>query len=162
LYGSGRTSISFTYEGKGKKGMTYTRSHPFEGIVNNFERRYRETDSNSVREELMKYMSVNDCSSCGGLRLNEAARNVFITGLNLPTITDKSIGDCFEFFNSIELEGRQAKIADKIIREIRLRLEFLVNVGLNYLTLSRSSETLSGGEAQRIRLASQIGAGLKH
>lgn len=160
LYGSGRTSISFTYEGKGKKGMTYIRSHPFEGIIRNFERRYRDTDSNGVREELMKYMSVNACSSCDGLRLNESARNVFITDLNLPSITDKAIGDCFEFFNTIELEGRQAKIADKIIREIKLRLEFLVNVGLDYLTLSRSSETLSGGEAQRIRLASQIGAGL--
>ena len=160
LYGSGRTQIEFTYEGKGKKGMTYIRSHAFEGIIHNFERRYRDTDSNGVREELMKYMSVNACSSCDGLRLNESARNVFITDLNLPSITDKAIGECFEFFKNIKLEGRQAKIADKIIREISLRLEFLVNVGLNYLTLSRSSETLSGGEAQRIRLASQIGAGL--
>ena len=158
LYGSGRTKVNFTYEGK--KGQTFIRTHPFEGIIHNFERRYRETDSNAVREDLVKYMSVNACSDCGGLRLNESARNVFITDLNLPTITDKAIGECFRFFNEIKLQGRQGKIAEKIIREIKLRLEFLVNVGLDYLTLSRSSETLSGGEAQRIRLASQIGAGL--
>jgi len=158
LYGSGRTKIHFTYEGK--KGQVFNRTHVFEGIIHNLERRYKETDSNAVREELVKYMSINTCSSCNGLRLNEAARHVFIEDLNLPTITDKAIGDCFRFFNDIKLTGRQGKIADKIIREIKLRLEFLVNVGLDYLTLSRSSETLSGGEAQRIRLASQIGAGL--
>ena len=158
LYGSGRTKIHFTYEGK--KGQTFSRTHVFEGVIHNLERRYRETDSNAVREELVKYMSVHSCSDCGGLRLNESARHVFIENLNLPTITDKAIGECFKFFNEINLTGRQGKIADKIIREIKLRLEFLVNVGLDYLTLSRSSETLSGGEAQRIRLASQIGAGL--
>ncbi len=158
LFGSGRTKVNFTYEGK--KGQTFIRTHPFEGIIHNFERRYRETDSNAVREDLVKYMSIHSCSDCGGLRLNESARNVFITDLNLPTITDKAIGECFKFFNEIELEGKQGKIAEKVIREIKLRLEFLVNVGLDYLTLSRSSETLSGGEAQRIRLASQIGAGL--
>ena len=158
LYGSGRTKVNFTYEGK--KGQTFIRTHPFEGIIHNFERRYRDTDSNAVREDLVKYMSVHSCSDCGGLRLNESARNVFITDLNLPTITDKAIGECFRFFNEIKLQGKQGKIAEKIIREIKLRLEFLVNVGLDYLTLSRSSETLSGGEAQRIRLASQIGAGL--
>ena len=158
LYGSGRTRVNFTYEGK--KGQTFIRTHPFEGIIHNLERRYKETDSNSVREELVKYMSVNSCSDCGGLRLNESARHVFIENLNLPTITDKAIGECFKFFDEIKLQGRQGEIADKIIREIKLRLEFLVNVGLDYLTLSRSSETLSGGEAQRIRLASQIGAGL--
>lgn len=158
LYGSGRTKIHFTYEGK--KGQTFSRTHVFEGIIHNLERRYRETESNAVREELIKYMSVHSCSDCGGLRLNESARHVFIENLNLPTITDKAIGECFTFFDEIKLTGRQGKIADKIIREIKLRLEFLVNVGLDYLTLSRSSETLSGGEAQRIRLASQIGAGL--
>ena len=158
LYGSGRTKIHFTYEGK--KGQTFSRTHVFEGIIHNLERRYRETDSNAVREELVKYMSVHACRDCNGLRLNESARHVFIQDLNLPAITDKAIGECFRFFDEIKLKGRQGKIAEKIIREIKLRLEFLVNVGLDYLTLSRSSETLSGGEAQRIRLASQIGAGL--
>lgn len=158
LYGSGRSKIHFTYEGK--KGQSFNRTHAFEGVIHNLERRYRDTDSNAVREELVKYMSVHSCSDCGGLRLKESARHVFIEELNLPTITDKAIGECFKFFDEIKLTGKQGKIADKIIREIKLRLEFLVNVGLDYLTLSRSSETLSGGEAQRIRLASQIGAGL--
>jgi len=158
LYGSGRTKIHFVYEGK--KGQVFQRTHAFEGIIHNFERRYKETDSNSVREELVKYMSIRHCTDCDGQRLNESARHVFITDLNLSSITDMAIGECFNYFDTIALEGKQAKIADKIIREIKLRLEFLVNVGLDYLTLSRSSETLSGGEAQRIRLASQIGAGL--
>jgi len=158
LYGSGRTKIHFTYEGK--KGQTFNRTHAFEGIIHNLERRYKETDSNSVREELIKYMSVQQCGECDGLRLRESARHVFITEKNLPSITNMAIGESFKFFNDIKLEGKQEKIADKIIKEIKLRLEFLVNVGLDYLTLSRSSETLSGGEAQRIRLASQIGAGL--
>jgi excinuclease ABC subunit A len=158
LYGSGRTKIHFTYEGR--KGQTFNRTHAFEGIIHNLERRYKETDSNSVREEMIKYMSVQQCGDCDGLRLRESARHVFITEHNLPSITDMAIGESFQFFNDIKLEGKQEKIADKIIKEIKLRLEFLVNVGLDYLTLSRSSETLSGGEAQRIRLASQIGAGL--
>jgi len=158
LYGSGRTRIHFTYEGR--KGQTFNRTHAFEGIIHNLERRYKETDSNSVREEMIKYMSVQQCGECDGLRLRESARHVFITDTNLPTITDMAIGESFQFFNDIKLEGKQGEIADKIIKEIKLRLEFLVNVGLDYLTLSRSSETLSGGEAQRIRLASQIGAGL--
>ena len=158
LYGSGRKKIHFTYEGK--KGQVFQRTHAFEGIIHNLERRYKETDSNSVREEMVKYMTIRHCTTCDGQRLNEAARHVFITDLNLSSITDMAIGECFNYFETIALEGKQAKIADKIIREIKLRLEFLVNVGLDYLTLSRSSETLSGGEAQRIRLASQIGAGL--
>ena len=138
----------------------YQRKHPFEGIVNNMQRRYRETESSSVREELNKYMSSEVCPDCGGARLGEPARNVFIADTSLPTITDLAIGESFNFFKELDLPGKQGKIADKIVREISLRLEFLVNVGLDYLTLSRSSETLSGGEAQRIRLASQIGAGL--
>ncbi|HEC05139.1 MAG TPA: excinuclease ABC subunit UvrA [Thiothrix sp.] len=158
LYGSGRTSIEFTYVGQ--KGQMYQRKHPFEGIVNNMQRRYRETESSSVREELNKYMSNEVCPDCGGARLGEPARNVFIADTSLPTITDLAIGESFNFFKELDLPGKQGKIADKIVREISLRLEFLVNVGLDYLTLSRSSETLSGGEAQRIRLASQIGAGL--
>jgi len=158
LYGSGRKKINFVYEGK--QGQTFQRTHAFEGIIHNLERRYKDTDSNTVREELVKYMSVQQCADCHGKRLNESARNVFITEHDLPSITDMAIGESFEFFNDIKLSGKQQKIAEKIIREIKLRLEFLVNVGLDYLTLSRSSETLSGGEAQRIRLASQIGAGL--
>ncbi len=158
LYGSGRTAIEFTYVGQ--KGQMYQRKHPFEGIVNNMQRRYRETESSSVREELNKYMSSEVCPDCRGARLGEPARNVFIADTSLPTITDLAIGESFNFFKELDLPGKQGKIADKIVREISLRLEFLVNVGLDYLTLSRSSETLSGGEAQRIRLASQIGAGL--
>ncbi len=158
LYGSGRKKIDFTYVGQ--KGQTFQRTHVFEGIVHNMERRYKDTDSNSVREELTKFMSVEECPDCAGMRLNESARHVFITDKNLPDITGMSIGESYQFFKHLNLSGKQGKIADKILREISLRLEFLVNVGLDYLSLSRSSETLSGGEAQRIRLASQIGAGL--
>ena len=158
LYGSSRTSIEFTYVGQ--KGQIYQRKHAFEGVVNNMQRRYRETESSSVREELNKYMSSEVCPDCEGARLGESARHVFIGDTNLPTITDLPIGESFDFFNELDLPGKQGKIAEKIVREVCLRLEFLVNVGLDYLTLSRSSETLSGGEAQRIRLASQIGAGL--
>ncbi|MDX9987811.1 excinuclease ABC subunit UvrA [Thiothrix unzii] len=158
LHGSGLEEVEFTYVGQ--KGQIYTRSHTFEGVLNNLKRRYRETDSGAVREELAKYLASRACPDCGGTRLNEQARNVFIAGRNLPAITHLPIGESHAFFRSLNLPGTQGQIADKILREIALRLEFLVNVGLDYLTLSRSAETLSGGEAQRIRLASQIGAGL--
>ncbi len=158
LHGSGLEEVEFTYVGQ--KGQVYQRSHTFEGVLNNLKRRYRETDSNAVREELAKYLASRSCPDCGGTRLNEQARNVFIAGKNLPSTTHMAIGDSHAFFRDLQLPGTQGKIAEKIVREITLRLAFLVNVGLDYLTLSRSSETLSGGEAQRIRLASQIGAGL--
>jgi excinuclease ABC subunit A len=158
LYGSGKDKIDFTYIGQ--KGQVYQRSHEFEGVINNLERRYRDTDSNMVREELSKYLSSRPCPDCAGTRLNEQARNVLVAEKNLPTLSLLPIGEAHAFFRDLILPGTQGKIADKIIREIGLRLEFLVNVGLDYLTLSRSAETLSGGEAQRIRLASQIGAGL--
>ncbi|MDU5696020.1 MAG: excinuclease ABC subunit UvrA, partial [Haemophilus parainfluenzae] len=134
--------------------------HPFEGILNNMARRYKETESMSVREELAKNISNRPCADCGGSRLRPEARNVYIGNVNLPQISEKSIGESLEFFQGLTLTGQKAQIAEKILKEIRERLEFLVNVGLNYLSLSRSAETLSGGEAQRIRLASQIGAGL--
>jgi excinuclease ABC subunit A len=124
------------------------------------ERRYRETESNTVREELGKYMSYQNCTSCSGARLRLEARNVFIQGTNLPEVAQMSIAECLGFFSNLELTGQRGEIADKILKEIKDRLAFLVNVGLNYLSLSRSADTLSGGEAQRIRLASQIGAGL--
>jgi excinuclease ABC subunit A len=158
LNGSGQEKIDFTYIGQ--KGQLYKRADSFEGVLNNLKRRYRETDSNTVREELSKFLANRACPDCQGTRLNEQARNVFIAGKNLPSITQMPIGDCHAFFSTLQLPGTQGKIAEKIVREISLRLEFLVNVGLDYLTLSRSAETLSGGEAQRIRLASQIGAGL--
>ena len=158
LNGSGQEKIDFTYIGQ--KGQLYKRADSFEGVLNNLKRRYRETDSNTVREELSKFLANRACPDCQGTRLNEQARNVFIAGKNLPSITQMPIGDCHAFFSNLQLPGTQGKIAEKIVREISLRLEFLVNVGLDYLTLSRSAETLSGGEAQRIRLASQIGAGL--
>lgn len=158
LFGSGDEEIKFRYVGE--RGRHAVRRHPFEGIVPNMERRYRETDSNVVREELGKYMATHPCPDCGGARLTEAARHVDITGRTLPEIANLSIADASTFFTDLVLEGQRATIAEKIILEIRERLHFLVNVGLDYLTLSRSAETLSGGEAQRIRLASQIGAGL--
>ncbi|MDP5293172.1 excinuclease ABC subunit UvrA [Oceanimonas sp. CHS3-5] len=158
LYGSGRTSIEFRY--MNDRGDVLVRKHPFEGIVHNMERRYRETESNSVREELAKYQSNRACPGCGGTRLKEAARHVFVADHNLPRVSDMAIGEAHAFFTHLSLPGQKAQIADKILKEITERLGFLVNVGLNYLTLSRSAETLSGGEAQRIRLASQIGAGL--
>ena len=158
LYGSGTKKIDFTYIGQ--KGQVYQRSHVFEGILNNMKRRYRETDSNAVREELSKYLATQPCSDCHGSRLNEQARHVFIGENNLPSITALPIDEAFAYFDKLKLTGKQGKIAEKIIKEIKLRLAFLVNVGLNYLSLDRTSSTLSGGESQRIRLASQIGAGL--
>ena len=158
LYGSGKESIAFKYIND--RGDVVVRNHPFEGILNNMDRRYRETESNSVREELSKFINTQPCQSCEGSRLREEARNVFIQDLNLPKLTTWSIGDAMDYFNQLEFSGQKAQIAEKILKEVRDRLGFLVNVGLNYLSLSRSADTLSGGEAQRIRLASQIGAGL--
>lgn len=158
LYGSGKESIAFKYIND--RGDVVVRNHPFEGILNNMDRRYRETESNSVRDELAKFINTQACQSCGGSRLREEARHVFIGDLNLPKLTTWSIGEALDYFEKVEFSGQKAQIAEKILKEIRDRLGFLVNVGLNYLSLSRSAETLSGGEAQRIRLASQIGAGL--
>jgi excinuclease ABC subunit A len=158
LYGSGNEVIEFTYTND--RGLAFTRSHTFEGILHNMERRYRDTESNAVRDELAKYMITRPCPECGGTRLNLASRHVFINGTNLPQISALPISDALTFFHKLKLKGHKGEIAEKIILEIRERLSFLVNVGLNYLSLDRSSDTLSGGEAQRIRLASQIGAGL--
>ncbi|GAC15536.1 excinuclease ABC subunit UvrA [Aliiglaciecola lipolytica] len=158
LHGSKGTAIKFKYIND--RGDIMERKHPFEGIIPNMDRRYRETESNAVREELSKYLSQQHCNSCGGARLRLEARNVFIGETALPSITEMSISDALDFFNGLNLTGQRAQIAEKILKEINDRLSFLVNVGLNYLSMSRSADTLSGGEAQRIRLASQIGAGL--
>ncbi|MFQ5635820.1 MAG: excinuclease ABC subunit UvrA, partial [Gammaproteobacteria bacterium] len=158
LHGSGDEEIEFRY--KSPRGMQVRRTHPFEGILPNLERRYRETDSGMVREELAKYLSVQPCPSCNGSRLNTAARNVFISDRSIPEITSMSVSQALAFFDSLTLAGWRGEIAAKIFKEIRDRLQFLGDVGLEYLSLDRSAETLSGGEAQRIRLASQIGSGL--
>ncbi|WP_301098320.1 excinuclease ABC subunit UvrA [Otariodibacter sp.] len=150
--------IEFLYTND--RGDIVKRIHPFEGILNNMARRYKETESNAVREELAKYINNRSCTDCQGSRLRREARYVFIDDTNLPMIAEKSIGEALAFFEELNLTGQRAKIAEKVLKEIKERLQFLVNVGLNYLSLSRSAETLSGGEAQRIRLASQIGAGL--
>ena len=157
LHGSGSEKISFRYFGD---GGTQSRKHPFVGIIPNLERRYRETDSRIVREELSRYISEQPCPVCHGQRLNAAARNVFINERSLPEIASWSIEQCLDFFDGMTLQGWRGEIAGRILKEVRERLQFLVNVGLDYLTLDRQADTLSGGEAQRIRLASQIGAGL--
>ena len=153
-----KEEIEFVYVND--RGDKIKRKHVFEGVLNNMARRYKETESNAVREELAKYINNRPCLDCSGSRLRREARYVFLDNTNLPMVAEKSIGEALEFFETLELSGQRAKIAEKILKEIRERLSFLVNVGLNYLSLSRSAETLSGGEAQRIRLASQIGAGL--
>jgi excinuclease ABC subunit A len=158
LYGSGDEVIEFKYFNE--RGSGVTKNHPFEGVIRNMDRRYRETESNAVREELARYVSTHPCPECNGSRLNRSARNVFIDDQTLPEITRYPIGQAYDFFTELNLPGKRGKIAEKIVKEIRLRLQFLANVGLDYLSLDRSAETLSGGEAQRIRLASQIGAGL--
>jgi len=158
LYGTGKESVEFRY--LNDRGDIIKRNHPFEGIVPNMERRYRETESEAVREDLASYLSTSTCPSCDGSRLREAARNVFIDNATLPELVRLAVGKSFDYFDSLKLPGNRGEIAEKILKEIRDRLQFLVNVGLDYLNLERSAETLSGGEAQRIRLASQIGAGL--
>ncbi|MDW6002043.1 excinuclease ABC subunit UvrA [Vibrio mangrovi] len=158
LQGSGMQSVEFKYVND--RGDIRVKNHPFEGILSNLERRYKETESNSVREELIKFISTKPCASCQGARLREEARHVFVNETSLPEIVELSISEALTFFQSLQLTGQKAQIAEKVMKEINDRLQFLVNVGLNYLNLSRSAETLSGGEAQRIRLASQIGAGL--
>ncbi|GMR20250.1 MAG: excinuclease ABC subunit UvrA [Gammaproteobacteria bacterium] len=157
LYGSGNENISFSYHGE---RSSVKRKHPFEGVIPNMERRYRESESSAVREELAKNLSSLPCEACGGSRLRTEARHVFVGEQPLHRVTHLSISDALTFFNGLKLSGHRAEIAEKIVKEIQSRLGFLVNVGLNYLSLERSAETLSGGEAQRIRLASQIGAGL--
>ena len=158
LYGTGSDVVEFRY--LNDRGDVVLRRHPFEGIIPNMERRYRETESESVREDLASYMSTSRCPDCDGSRLREAARHVFIDNRPLPTLVALPVGKAFDYFSKLTLPGHRGEIAEKILKEIRERLQFLVNVGLEYLTLARNADTLSGGEAQRIRLASQIGAGL--
>ena len=158
LYGSGNTAINFRYANE--KGTRFDRSHSFEGIIPNLERRYRASDSNAVREELSKYISNSTCPTCNGTRLRVEARHVRVGDKTLHEISRLPLGEARNYFNCLQLPGHKAQIADKILKEITARLSFLIDVGLDYLCLERSAETLSGGEAQRIRLASQIGSGL--
>jgi excinuclease ABC subunit A len=168
LHGSGEVEIPFVYQAEGANGKkrSVKRLHPFEGIIPNLQRRYRETDSSAVREDLARYQSNKPCPDCGGTRLRREARHVFLADANgLPPrpiydVEHATLADCLAYFNALQLKGSKAEIADKVVREIRSRLGFLNDVGLNYLSLDRSADTLSGGEAQRIRLASQIGSGL--
>ncbi len=158
LFGSGDEPVPFYY--LNDRGDSVVRNHPFEGIIPNMQRRYRDTESEAVREELSKYLNTAQCHTCDGSRLNKSARHVFIGKTNLPAVVKLPVGDALTHFEKLHLKGKKGEIADKILKEIRERLHFLVNVGLDYLNLNRRAETLSGGEAQRIRLASQIGAGL--
>jgi excinuclease ABC subunit A len=158
LFGSGKEKIEFFYANS--RGMEIKQKHRFEGVIPNLDRRYKETESNAVREELSRYLNSQSCPDCNGTRLNRSARNVFIADRSLPEISDLSVGLAREFFETMALDGWRATIAEKIVKEIGARLGFLSDVGLDYLSLNRSAETLSGGEAQRIRLASQIGSGL--
>ncbi len=159
LYGSGDEEITFTYKSDRDKN-TRKRVHPFEGVIPNLDRRYKDTESNAVREELSKLLAQRRCTTCEGVRLNEAARHVFLDGKTLPVIAACSIAEARTLICDLKLTGQRKEIADKVVTEILQRLDFLINVGLDYLSLDRGAETLSGGEAQRIRLASQIGAGL--
>jgi excinuclease ABC subunit A len=158
LYGSAPDDVDFSYTSK--RGRRIEIIRPFEGIVNNINRKYANSDSPLIREDMSKFMTHRPCSSCEGSRLNESARNVFIEQTSLPEISEMTIEEAYDFFDKLNLKGAKGKIAEKIVKEIKERLKFLIDVGLNYLNISRSAESLSGGEAQRIRLASQIGAGL--
>ena len=158
LNGTRGASVNFSW--RNKRGSIVERIFPFEGIISNIERRYKETESSWSRDNLSKLISLSSCKACSGTRLRKEARNVFIEDVNLPEIASYTIDQSFKFFSSLKLKGSKKAIADRIIKEVNERLEFLIDVGLNYLTLDRSAESLSGGEAQRIRLASQIGAGL--
>lgn len=158
LNGSGNEQIPFVYVGD--RGRKVTREHAFEGVLPNMQRRYRETESNMVRDDLAKYIAVQPCATCSGSRLRKESRHVYVDDHNIAEIVRFPIGEAWRYFADLSLPGRKGEIADKIVHEIHARLEFLVNVGLDYLNLERSADTLSGGEAQRIRLASQIGAGL--
>jgi excinuclease ABC subunit A len=158
LFGSGDTEINFNYAND--RGDVIQRKHRFEGVINNLERRFRDTDSQMVRDDLAKLLSTQDCPDCHGARLREEARNVFVDDKTISELTALPVGDAFNYFQQLSFTGAKGQIAEKIIKELQDRLRFLVDVGLNYLSLNRSADTLSGGEAQRIRLASQIGAGL--
>ncbi|WP_414502441.1 excinuclease ABC subunit UvrA [Zymobacter sp. IVIA_5232.4 C2] len=158
LHGSGLKELSFSYVNE--RGRRVERVHPFEGVIPNMERRYRDTESSSVREDLARYIAMRPCHECHGSRLRKESRHVYVDGHTLPELSRLPIGDAHALFSNMTLPGRKGEIAARILTEICARLEFLVNVGLDYLTLERSADTLSGGEAQRIRLASQIGAGL--
>ena len=158
LHGSGNEQISFKY--LSERGDIIQKNHAFEGVIPNLSRRYKNTESQTVRDELAKYLSEQPCPSCNGSRLRKEARNVFVDQRTLPELTRLPVGEAHQYFEQLAIPGQRGEVAEKILKEIRLRLSFLVNVGLDYLTLDRTADTLSGGEAQRIRLASQIGAGL--